>query len=132
MRKNLLAGNWKMNMSIESTKDFFADLISNIENDGISVANLDLVIGAPYTLLSTGVSERPSYVSISSQNVHWETNGAFTGEISAPMLKELGVEYAIRKLHLKMDLLQLFVLASYLKKENQIKQWKLLKHRSNL
>ena len=94
MRKNMLAGNWKMNMSVASTKEYFE--VMGQQLSGMSgIENLDLVIGAPYTLLATAADSKPAQFSISSQSVHWEDTGAFTGEISAAMLKELQVTHAI-------------------------------------
>lgn len=95
MRKTLLAGNWKMNMSLQKTASFFKDIEDKLNSDSINTDGIDLVIGAPYTMLATAVQSRTAGFEVASQNVHWESEGAFTGEISAPMLKELGVKYAI-------------------------------------
>lgn len=94
MRKNMLAGNWKMNMSAASTKEYFSAMSDKLASQA-GAENIDLVIGAPYTLLATAVESKPSTFSIASQSVHWEDTGAFTGEISPAMLKELGVTHAI-------------------------------------
>ena len=95
MRKSMLAGNWKMNQTVSGTKEFFKDITSKIEGDNISTGNLELVIGAPYTLLAIAAESKPEFFGVSSQSVHWEDKGAFTGEISCSMLKEVGAEYAI-------------------------------------
>ena len=95
MRRKLLVGNWKMNMSMSATKSFFADLQNNLNKDGSDPSNIDLAVGAPFTLLSTVGTEKPNYMASAAQNVHWETEGAFTGEVSGAMLKEAGVEYVI-------------------------------------
>ena len=60
MRRKLLVGNWKMNMSMSATKSFFADLQNNLNKDGIDPSNIDLAVGAPFTLLSTVGTENPT------------------------------------------------------------------------
>ena len=52
-------------------------------------------MGTPYTVISTACQTKPNFVEIAAQNVHWEDTGAFTGEISASMLKDVGASYAI-------------------------------------
>lgn len=89
MRKPIIAGNWKMNKTIQETKDFLQE-INDFEFSGV-----EAVLCAPYTDLAVLKDNINQAVKIGSQNIHWETSGAYTGEISPLMLKELGVEYAI-------------------------------------
>ena len=91
MRKPIIAGNWKMNNTIAETKQLIADLKPLVKD-----AKCDVVICTPYTDLATAVAEtKGSYIKVGAENVHWAEKGAFTGEISAKMLVELGVEYVI-------------------------------------
>ncbi|MCL2070902.1 MAG: triose-phosphate isomerase [Oscillospiraceae bacterium] len=89
LRKTVIAGNWKMN----KTRAEAAELIKQLAVDGDKA---DVVICVPYTNLQTAAEAvGGSSVKIGAQNVHYEKSGAFTGEISADMLKEIGVEYVI-------------------------------------
>jgi triosephosphate isomerase len=89
----LIAGNWKMNKTASETAEFCAQLKRRV--DGLA-GSVDISVFPPYTSLAPAVSGlADSEVAVGAQNVHWETEGAFTGEISAPMLRELGVYAAI-------------------------------------
>ncbi len=91
MRKPIIAGNWKMNNTIDETKQLITDLKPLVKD-----AKCDVVICTPYTDLATAVAEtKGSNIHVGAENVHWAEKGAFTGEISAKMLVELGVEYVI-------------------------------------
>ena len=93
MRKKIIAANWKMNQTV-------ADAATYLDNFLIEVADetrIDIVIVPPFTALAY-VSERLSkaqYVKSGAQNMHWEKNGAFTGEISAGMIRELFARYVV-------------------------------------
>ncbi|MEG2688614.1 MAG: triose-phosphate isomerase [Clostridia bacterium] len=90
-RKAIIAGNWKMNNTIADTKSLIADLRPLVKD-----AKCDVVICTPYTDLATAVeATKGSNIKVGAENVHWAEKGAFTGEISAKMLVELGVEYVI-------------------------------------
>ena len=90
-RKPIIAGNWKMNNNIAGTKALISDLIPLVSD-----AACDVVICTPYTSLATAVEMcKGTNIKVGAENVHWAEKGAFTGEISADMLKELGVEYVI-------------------------------------
>ena len=91
MKKYLIAGNWKMNKSIAEAKAFAVQLKGEyIEHPE------QLVIIAPFTQLETLKKElSETGIRVGAQNVHYEKSGAFTGEISVPMLKELGVDICI-------------------------------------
>ena len=91
MRKPIIAGNWKMNNTVAQTKALVADLIPLVKD-----AACDVVICTPYTDLAAAVEATAgTNIKVGAENVHWSAKGAFTGEISAEMLVELGVEYVI-------------------------------------
>ncbi len=91
MRKPIIAGNWKMNNTIAETKTLINDLKPLVAD-----ATCDVVICVPYTDIATAVAEtNGSNIKVGAENVHWAEKGAFTGEISAKMLVELGVEYVV-------------------------------------
>jgi triosephosphate isomerase len=82
----LIAGNWKMYKGPAETAAFCRELR---EHD---VEGVDVVVCPPYVSLATAVQLLAgTEVGVASQNVHWEETGAYTGEVSAPMLRELGV-----------------------------------------
>ena len=93
LRKSVIAGNWKMHMTCADAKSYleeFLPLIKNIKGDR------KVVIAPPFTAISTFSDHSDfDYLDISSQNIHWEEEGAFTAEISPKMLLEHGVSYAI-------------------------------------
>ena len=91
-RKVVIAGNWKMNMTMRQGVAFIDELKSMVQGkDGC-----EIVVCVPDTDLSA-VSEaiKGSNIRLGAQNAHWEKSGAFTGETSAEMLAEHGVEYVI-------------------------------------
>ena len=91
MRRPIIAGNWKMNNTIADTKALVKDLIPLVKD-----AKCDVVICTPYTDLAAAVEATAgTNIKVGAENVHWAEKGAFTGEISAKMLTELGVEYVI-------------------------------------
>ena len=89
MRRNIVAGNWKMNLNHPDS----SRLINEINNMDVN-SDVELIVAPPSIYLST-FNEIQHYFSLSAQNVHFEENGAFTGEISAEMLSSLNVNYAI-------------------------------------
>jgi len=92
MRKKLLAANWKMNKTPDETLVYFREflpLVAGHDRD-------EIVVCPPYTDVSVAVeAARGSNVAIGVQSVHWKMDGAYTGEISAPMLLSLGVTHVI-------------------------------------
>ena len=91
MRKPFIAGNWKMFKNIKEAKEFSEEFLKLYVPSDVQVA-----ICAPYTQLSVLVdSFKGTGVKVGAQNMHYEDNGAYTGEISANMLKEIGVDYCI-------------------------------------
>lgn len=91
MRTPLIAGNWKMNMTAGEAESFIDSLLNKNEVAGVEAALCVPFIDLPILVERT----QKSHVKIGAQNVYFEENGAFTGEISAPMLQELGVDYVI-------------------------------------
>lgn len=91
MRKNIIAGNWKMNFSVKDSEKFLNELLPKLKD-----SKCEVVICPPYTSLHIA-SEilKNSNIKLGAQNVHFEQNGAFTGEISVDMLKSFGVSYVI-------------------------------------
>lgn len=91
MRKTIIAGNWKMNKTIDEA----VKLIEEIKNADLN-PHVETVLCVPFLALqSAKESTKGTNIKIGAQNMHWEKEGAYTGEISAPMLKELDVEYVI-------------------------------------
>jgi triosephosphate isomerase (TIM) len=92
MRRPIIAGNWKMFKTRSETSAFFDALIPQIQN----IEHCDIVVAPPYTALATAVDEAEgTRVAIAAQDVHWEDQGAFTGEVSVKMLVEVGCAYTI-------------------------------------
>ncbi len=90
-RRPVIAANWKMYKTIGEASSFFSSFLSEpIPND------VEVVLCAPYLCLPTltKLAESTS-VGIGAQNVHWKKEGAYTGEVSIPMLQEIGVKYVI-------------------------------------
>jgi triosephosphate isomerase len=87
----LIAANWKMQKTIEETESFLADFLPKVPDGGT-----DVVICPPFPSLKAAVEHcAQSRVTVAAQNMHEAESGAFTGEVSAPMLLELGVRGVI-------------------------------------
>jgi triosephosphate isomerase (TIM) len=88
----LIAGNWKMYKGPAETAEFCIELKRRLDDlDGV-----DMAVCPPFTSLAVAVQILAgTEIAVAAQNVHWEREGAFTGEVSAPMLRELGVYGAI-------------------------------------
>ena len=92
MPRPFIAGNWKMHKTISEALEFAGALARRFPPP----QERDIVIAAPYTALHPlGQALRASAIQLSAQNVHWEEQGAFTGEVSARMLMEAGCRYVI-------------------------------------
>jgi triosephosphate isomerase len=88
----LIAGNWKMYKTPSETGEFCREL----RNALAGLEGVDVAVCPPYTGLAAAVQAlADTEIAVAAQNVHWESEGAYTGEISAPMLVELGVYGAI-------------------------------------
>lgn len=91
MRRPIIAGNWKMFKTIAQAVEFAKEINGNCETE-----NVDAVICAPFTMIQALKEElKDTHVKLGAQNFHYEDEGAFTGEISAKMLLEIGVEFVI-------------------------------------
>ncbi len=94
MRKLVIAGNWKMYKTIAEA----IELANGIKRDiySLKVCSVDVVVCPPYTAL-TEVAEviAETEIKLAAQDVHWEKEGAFTGEVSCGMLKDAGCSYCI-------------------------------------
>ncbi|MCH5158330.1 MAG: triose-phosphate isomerase [Clostridiales bacterium] len=91
MRKPIIAGNWKMNKTASECAEFVSKLAPQVKD-----ATCDVVLCVPFTDIATmsALTEKTN-IKVGAQNVAWADSGAFTGEISAAMLKEAGAEYVI-------------------------------------
>ena len=91
-RRPIMAGNWKMNKTTAEERDLVGKLIPLIGG----IKERDVLLAPPFTALQA-VAEaiKGTGVALSAQNLHWEDKGAFTGEISAEMLLDLGCKYVI-------------------------------------
>lgn len=92
MRKTIIAGNWKMNKTVAEAVAFVNELKPMVK----SMTHIEIAICPTATALSAVVEAcKGSNIGVGAQNVHWEANGAYTGELSVGMLKEIGVKYVI-------------------------------------
>ena len=92
MRKPLIAGNWKMFKTVRETVAHVTELSAAVRD----VTDVDVVVAPPFTAVSAAVdAARGSNIAVSAQNLHWEREGAFTGEVSAAMLREAGARFVI-------------------------------------
>ena len=91
MRKQIVAGNWKMNKTLTEGKALCSSII-----ELLGETTKEVIVGAPYIHLASLVEVTTgTNVKIAAQNCHQELSGAYTGEISAAMLADLGLEYVI-------------------------------------
>ena len=93
MRTPLIVGNWKMNKTASEASPFVRELTGRLP----SSLSIELVIAPPFTSLESARAalDSSSVLRLAAQNLFWEDHGAFTGEISAPMLRDLGCRYVI-------------------------------------
>jgi triosephosphate isomerase len=91
-RRPIIAGNWKMNKTATEARDLATNLIPLVAG----VKDRDIVLAPPFTALQTvGEAIKGTDLALSAQDLFWEDKGAFTGEISAEMLLDLGCKYVI-------------------------------------
>ncbi len=92
MRTPLIAGNWKMFKTVADTVKYvkeFRGLVKDIDD-------VEIVVAPPFQAVHAAAeAARNSNIAIAAQNLHWEREGAFTGEVSAPMIREAGAEFVI-------------------------------------
>jgi triosephosphate isomerase (TIM) len=92
MRTPFIAANWKMHKTVQDAVAFVREFRTLVKD----VHDVEMVIAPPLTSLHAVVeAAHGSNVGVAAQNVHWEREGAFTGEVSAPMIKDAGAEYVL-------------------------------------
>ena len=92
MRRPIIAGNWKMFKTISETKVFFASFLPLVSG----VSHCEIVVAPPFTALAAAsAAAAGTRVAVSAQDIYFEKEGAFTGEVSLPMLLDAGVTYTI-------------------------------------
>ncbi|MBU1099886.1 MAG: triose-phosphate isomerase [Bacteroidetes bacterium] len=93
MRKNVIAGNWKMNKDLNESVVLISEIINSTKGLG---SNVGIIICPPFTSLETANALlKNSDVALGAQNMHYESGGAYTGEITANMLRAVGCKYVI-------------------------------------
>ncbi len=92
-RRPILAGNWKMNKTVGEALALVRELRGLVS---MVRGKVEIVVAPPFTALQAVCKAlEDANIQVAAQNCHWEASGAYTGEVSAPMLKELGVAYVI-------------------------------------
>ena len=92
MRRKIIAGNWKMNNDLAATQNLISNLLKSLTGN----EKCDIIVCPPFTSLSEASTQlKNSAVKLGAQNMYFENDGAFTGEISAQMLKSTGCEFVI-------------------------------------
>ena len=92
MRKPIVAGNWKMNKTVADA----ITLVQDLKRDLAEIRQVDIVVCPPFTALKSVADVLSgTRLEVGAQNMHWEKSGAYTGEISAEMLRELFCHYVI-------------------------------------
>ncbi|GAA0589331.1 triose-phosphate isomerase [Virgibacillus siamensis] len=92
MRKNVIAANWKMNKVLSEANQFADAVVDKVPADD----NVEAIVCAPFPFLPALVEKtKGSPIKIGAQNMHFEENGAFTGEVSPVMLRDLGVTHVV-------------------------------------
>ena len=91
LRKAVIAGNWKMNKTPAQAKELISQIAPLVKDAGC-----DVIACVPFVDLCTALeAAKGTNIKIGAENCHWAKTGAFTGEVSAEMLKEMGIEYVI-------------------------------------
>ena len=93
-RRKIIAGNWKMNKTLSEALALVRELKGLAA--GLPAERVEVAVAPPFVSLSAVAKElEGSALKLAAQNCHWEASGAFTGEVSAPMLKDVGCAYVI-------------------------------------
>ena len=91
LRKTIIAGNWKMNKTPSETTAFLNELKGKVAG-----ADCEVIVCVPFVNLQNAVAAtKGTNIKVGAENLHFEKSGAFTGEVSADMLTDLGVEYVV-------------------------------------
>lgn len=95
MRKNIVAGNWKMNLNFEEGVSLFSEIVNMVKDE--VVGNQEVVICSPFIHLNTisNLAKAAQNVDVGAQNLHQAESGAYTGEISASQLASVGAKYVL-------------------------------------
>jgi triosephosphate isomerase len=92
MRIPFIAGNWKMYKTVHEAVYFVKELRLVVKD----ISDVEIVVAPPFTAVhAVAEAARNTNIGVAAQNLYWEASGAFTGEVSAPMIKEAGAEYVI-------------------------------------
>ena len=92
MRTPFICANWKMYKTVAATVKYVKEFRAIVKD----VTDVEIVLATPFTSLHAAAeAARNSNVVIAAQDTYWEREGAFTGEISAPMIREAGADYVI-------------------------------------
>src|SRR3954466_3279739 len=93
MRKKIVAANWKMNMTQAEATAFVSPFLLEVGESRV----VEIVVSPPFTAIAAvnAALENAQHVKVGAQNMHWERSGAFTGEISAALLRDLFVRYVV-------------------------------------
>src|SRR5213079_1691189 len=92
MRIPFIAGNWKMFKTVHEAVVFVKELRSAVKD----VTDVEIIVGPPFTAVhAVAEAARNANIGVAAQDLYWEREGAFTGEVSAAMIKEAGAEYVI-------------------------------------
>ena len=92
-RLPLIAGNWKMHKTLAETAELLSALAAQLPH---TLSDREVVVAPPFPALETAARTlNGSAIRLAAQNLHWETQGAFTGEVSGPMLRAIGCQYVI-------------------------------------
>jgi triosephosphate isomerase len=92
MRIPFIAGNWKMFKTVQETSAFVKEFRGAVKD----VNDVEIVVAPPFTSVHAAAeAARNTNIGVAAQDLYWEREGAFTGEVSAPMIKEAGAEYVI-------------------------------------
>lgn len=92
MRRKIIAGNWKMNNDLSATQNLISNLAKSLNNN----ENCDIIVCPPFTsLIEANSLIKNTVIKLGAQNMYFENEGAYTGEISAQMLKSAGCEFVI-------------------------------------
>ncbi|MGE0592636.1 MAG: triose-phosphate isomerase [Vicinamibacterales bacterium] len=91
-RTPFVAGNWKMYKTVAETVKYVKEFRARVKD----MAGVDIVLAPPFTALHAAAeAARASNVALAAQDLYWQREGAFTGEVSGPMIREAGAEYVI-------------------------------------
>jgi len=92
IRTPFIAGNWKMYKTVDETVKYVKEFRSLVKD----IQGVEIVLAPPFTALHAAAeAARNSNVAMAAQDMHWEREGAFTGQVSGPMIREAGAEYVI-------------------------------------